>query len=378
MCGFASRRRQLGLTLIEAMISIAIGLVVVGAVSYAYLGSKGAYRSNESIARIQEAGRFALDAVTRDIRRTGALGCGTVASIVTASPVNVVVLPGPGTTIGIDPTTLNLDPNTNQPMSIRGFVPANYGNGAPTAAPAGWTAPGPAYFNGDVLQLQIASGVPVRVTTKPNLVTGTMQISNNNLNGNPNFNQPNYALLANCAGATIFQVAAAGAATSPATLAFSGPGAVAALSGQTDYGTPTFPTLQHFDQVTYYVGQVGNSASTALYRYSLDTNQADEVVENIEDLDVVYGIDTTGSLTAANLYEHADLVTAGNNWPNVVSVRVSLIAVGDQLGATPQQQQLLFRGAGANPVPLAQPAADSRLRQVFTATAALRDRLSFQ
>ena len=68
------RRAQRGLTLIELMISIAIGLVVIGAVTYMYVGSKGAYRGNESVARIQEAGRFALDSITRDIRRTGALG----------------------------------------------------------------------------------------------------------------------------------------------------------------------------------------------------------------------------------------------------------------------------------------------------------------
>src|SRR3974390_200446 len=92
------RRRQRGLTLIEAMISITIGLVVIGAVSYVYLSSKGAYRGNESIARIQEAGRFALDAITRDLRRGGALGCGTAASVTTVSLVNIGVLVGNTTT----------------------------------------------------------------------------------------------------------------------------------------------------------------------------------------------------------------------------------------------------------------------------------------
>jgi len=53
------------------MVSITIGLVVVGAMTYLYIGSKGAYRGNESLARIQEAGRFALDAITRDVRSAG-------------------------------------------------------------------------------------------------------------------------------------------------------------------------------------------------------------------------------------------------------------------------------------------------------------------
>src|ERR1700739_4954612 len=182
MRAVGSRRPQLGLTLIEMLISIAIGLVVVGAVSYMYLGSKGAYRSNESLARIQEAGRFALDAITRDIRRTGALGCGTVASITTGNAINVAVLSA--TTTAIDPTKLNVDPATGQPIPIRGFMPATYGNGAQTAPPPGWTVPpnGPPYFNGDVLQVQIASGSPVRVTTKPGPTSGLMTIAHNSLN----------------------------------------------------------------------------------------------------------------------------------------------------------------------------------------------------
>ena len=76
-----SRRPQLGLTLIELMVSIVIGLAVVGAVTYVYVGSRGAYRGNESLARVQEAGRFGLDSITRDVRRSGALGCGSLVSV---------------------------------------------------------------------------------------------------------------------------------------------------------------------------------------------------------------------------------------------------------------------------------------------------------
>jgi hypothetical protein len=63
------------------------------------------------------------------------------------------------------------------------------------------------------------------------------------------------------------------------------------------------------------------------------------------------------------------------DWTKVVSVRVSLVAVGDQLGVAPAAQQLLFRGTDPNPVPQPSTAPDTRLRQVFAASAALRDRL---
>jgi len=377
------RRAQQGLTLIELMISITIGLVVVGAVSYVYLGSKGAYRGNESVARVQEAGRFALDAIGRDIRRTGALGCGTAASVTTVSAVNVG-MQLVNTSTATDPTTLMVD-GTGQPFPIMGLVPKKYG--PLTAAPAGWTAPaGLTYFNGDVVQMQIASGVPQRVTTTPNPAAGTLTINDNTLNGSPasmNFNPKDYAVLGNCAGAAIFQVQSnpAPAAATPAVLGFAPAGAVTSLSGQTDFATGTYPTLQHFDQVTYFVAQVPGSVSatypnglSALYRYSLNSGTAEELVENIEDLDIVYGVDTNGTHTAG-IYWHADDVTKNNAWPNVVSVRVSLIAVGDQLGVAPVLQTLQFRGKGDNPVPNPWNAPDTRLRQVFTATAALRDRL---
>jgi hypothetical protein len=221
-----------------------------------------------------------------------------------------------------------------------------------------------------VLQLQIASGVPVRVSVAPDPVNGTITIADNSLPNSAaaNFQQNDYAVVANCSAATVFQVTNTPAATLPATLNF-GPSAL--MSG---FPVTSYPSLQHFDQVTYYVGKVPNSVSlnfpaglSALYRYSAKNQKAEELVENVEDMDVVYGIGAGGAISA---FKHADTMVAGPNgdWPKVVSVRVSLIAVGDQLGAAPPVQTLQFRGTAAN-------ATDTRLRQVFTATAAVRDRL---
>ena len=371
------RRAPRGLTLIELMISIAIGLVVVGAVSYLYLGSKGAYRGNESLARVQEAGRFALDAVARDIRRTGALGCGSLASISTAAAVNVSVIPT-NTTTAVDPTKLLVSAGSAQPIPIQGFAPAAYAP-LPVAAPAVWAPPpgAPAYWGGDVLQLQISAGLPARVKAGPDPATGTVTIADNSLPNSAalNFNPGDYALLADCSSAAIFQVG-------PTTPAGSG---AYALSYQTASGIPplppisvnTYPTVQHFDQVTYFLGKVPNSASanvpaglSALYRYSMSSGQAEEIASNVEDLDVVYGVDTTGS-GAAGTFVHAGAVP---DWSKVVSVRVSILAVGDQIGAAPAAAQYALRGPD-NGLPAPQPAPDTRLRQVFTATAVLRDRL---
>ena len=43
-----------GLSLIELMVSLAIGLVLLAAAGYAFLGSRAAFRQQEALARMQE------------------------------------------------------------------------------------------------------------------------------------------------------------------------------------------------------------------------------------------------------------------------------------------------------------------------------------
>jgi type IV pilus assembly protein PilW len=372
------RRTQFGLTMIELMVSIVIGLVVIGAMSYAYLGSKGAYRGNESLGRIQEAGRFALDAIARDVRRAGALGCGSFTSITNQPVTPSVLVPKGGSG---DPTVLTVDPNSGNPMPVQGFVPSQYTQ--PVTQPTTWVLPSkgtrpatsaPSYWGGDILQLQIASGLPARMSAVVDPVNANITIADNTLPNSAavnNFNPADYALLADCSSAAVFQITGASTATQPAVLSYLPPsGPTPALPASITLNT--FPTVQHFDQVTYYVGQVpGNAAApaqaTALYRYSMSSGTVEEVVDNVEDMDVVYGIDTTpnDNVFSADTFVHAGGVP---DWTQVVSIRVSLTAVGDQFGVAPTAQTLSLHGT-------ATVAPDTRLRQVFSATAALRDRL---
>lgn len=376
-----TRRAQRGLTLIELMVSIAIGLVVIGAVSYMYLGSKGAYRGNESLARTQEAGRFALDSITRDVRRAGALGCGSLVSI-NNQPVAVSVLVA--SALVINPAAVTVDA-TNRPIPVQGFTPAPY-TPLPAAPPAGWAPPvtvppalpAPLYWGGDILQLQVAAGIPARMSAAVDTANGNITIADNTLPNSvaPNFKQGDYALLADCSSAAIFQINSlpGGAAAPAALLSYVTGGAVPLLP---PVSVNTFPTVQHFDQVTYYVGQVPNSAPlrSALYRYSLSSGAVEEVVGNVEDMDVVYGVGVAGAMSTGT-FKHADTMAAAD-WGNVISVRVSLVAVGDQGGVAPPAQSFPFHGAGAalTPTTWTAPAGDTRLRQVFAATTALRDRL---
>lgn len=60
---------QSGLTLIELMISITLGLLVVAAATALLLSSKAAYITQDEASILQENGRFAIDSITRAIRQ---------------------------------------------------------------------------------------------------------------------------------------------------------------------------------------------------------------------------------------------------------------------------------------------------------------------
>ncbi|MDH5254845.1 MAG: PilW family protein [Gammaproteobacteria bacterium] len=59
---------QRGMTLIELTVAMAIGLFLIGGALYVYSQSKNTYRASDSLARLQETARFALDTLEPDIR----------------------------------------------------------------------------------------------------------------------------------------------------------------------------------------------------------------------------------------------------------------------------------------------------------------------
>lgn len=56
------------MTLIELTVAMAIGLFLIGGALYVYSQSKNSYRAGDSLARLQESARFALDTIEPDIR----------------------------------------------------------------------------------------------------------------------------------------------------------------------------------------------------------------------------------------------------------------------------------------------------------------------
>lgn len=65
-----SRGRQNGLTLIELMISITLGMFIVATGLSIFLSSKSTYVSGDSSSRLLDTGRYVLESITRAARQT--------------------------------------------------------------------------------------------------------------------------------------------------------------------------------------------------------------------------------------------------------------------------------------------------------------------
>lgn len=80
----AAWKGQRGLSLVELMISMVLGLVVMGAAFAVFMSNQTTFRASEGLNRIQENARVAFELMARDIRSAGGSACSN-ASMIEAS-----------------------------------------------------------------------------------------------------------------------------------------------------------------------------------------------------------------------------------------------------------------------------------------------------
>lgn len=69
--------RQRGLTLIELLVAMTLGLVLIGGVLSVVVTTRQTLRVNENIARMQEGARFSFEIMARELREAGLVPCGS-------------------------------------------------------------------------------------------------------------------------------------------------------------------------------------------------------------------------------------------------------------------------------------------------------------
>lgn len=400
-----------GFTTVELLVAVALSLFLLAGVLQVFVSSKQAYRTNDALARMQESGRFALDMIARDVRLAGynaaREACGG----------NVALSPedNPSTnTGGLDPGRLrvgvqcftggNFDGSlagcASVDAMINMFNPIVDALRGYTGTGANWVPALPQAIanlnpaaNTDVITMQRAStsggGGQIQIVKHPGTTpppSATLEITGSQEALDDFFSPEKYgqcsggsgkpagactvmAMTENCDAASVFSVTN-----------------VNQNNGVVNHGTGTAPALPNNrtnilgrnysrdggfvfsgagnETVTYYIAP-GIGGGPALWR-RINTNPPQEVVEGVESLRLVFGEVTTAG-GEVSVYRTASAVS---NWDRVHSVRISLLvrSPDGNVTAEGENQVLSFNGAVVN-------TTDRRLRQVYTTTVAVRNRL---
>lgn len=73
------RVEQAGVTLVELLVALVLGLFLIGGVISVYLSTQQNFKTTENLSRLQEGARFAFEQMGREIREAGATPCGVKA-----------------------------------------------------------------------------------------------------------------------------------------------------------------------------------------------------------------------------------------------------------------------------------------------------------
>jgi type IV pilus assembly protein PilW len=344
-CNAEVRRRQRGFTVVEIMVAMAIGLVVSAVVVTMFAASSRSYRVTDAMGDMQESGRIAMSTLQRDARVVGFRGCNS----------NNVANSAPITNVQTTPTVyLN-----NFIAGVEGFE-ASAGAWTPVlptavSAPGAPVAAGPTALT-DVLVMRVAAGTPVALAANMANVT-----SNIPLMSVANFANGTRAIVSDCVRATVFRVTGVNAGAK--TLAH----ALSAGNNSTGSVLRAFgidASVMRYETHAYFVGpSIRDAVNERSLWVRVDGNAPVEVVENVQDMQILYGEDTDGDFVA-NLFRRADTVVS---WNNVQAIQVSLLLRGSGLGDNQVITNYVFDGATVTPT-------DRRLRRTYTATIQLRNR----
>ena len=384
--------RQRGLTLVELMVAMLISSFILIGLVQIFATNRITYQADEGLARLQENGRFAIDFLVRDIRMAGNMGC--LGKIPPDDQNNVWNY--------LDTTS----PAYNLSTGINGFEATGTAPGATFAMPSMYPSPTNVYATTpaldpllvpgaiqgtDVLAVRFMDGEAVSLV--PN-AGGKYHDSAQVFAGTPNtLAQGDIVMVTNCKQVAIFQITNNPTGGSPMNIAHGnggspgntcpvwGTGSCKGYDNAFQAGSQIAVLRSRF----FFIGRQtrGTSANLgpSLFRRDANVGQPTELVEGIENMQILYGVDnniqndTGKDGHGADSYLRADQVT---NWSRVVSVRIGLLVstsntteqtvnVGQSADDTNDTSTYTVAGVTLDPVD------DRRRRRVFTTTIGLRN-----
>jgi len=340
-----------GLTLIELMVAMVLSLVLMAGVLTIFAGSKTTYRLQNGLATVQENGRYALHQMVRDIRGAGYTGCA-----------------------GMEPATINIIADALAGDSYGpSDVVVGFNDVAGHTVVDGVTLE--AMPGTDMIRIRGAADSLVGVVQQPGVGQGAeIKFAK----GNVSIEQGAVLMVSDCTSADVFCVT-----NDPKPI---GGGEFFTASHAQDcnsanklskiYAPPAGLFL--FRSTTYFIGDTGrttteNQPIRALFRHGFNKTtgivETVELVDGIEDMQITYGVSDSPGASQVVRFVDADQADAGSLWPNVLTVRLSLL-VNSVENAHTDVVTYNFNGAASTSV-----APDFRLRQEMTSMVALRNRV---
>lgn len=364
-----------GFTIIELMIAIVIASILMLGVIQIFGANKRSHVIGSGLARVQENIRFAMKEISFASRMAGFVGCSgnvknhldTADSSYSDDLFNFASATG-GWEFSSGAATSATQPG--QSYTITSLAPdpneANWDNNAGNNLPAS-------------LDNQVLPGTDVFVLKWAGSNTGVTVKNMNptkaaiNTQGASNIPQGTILIVSDCSGGDVFQnVSESTAATlSRGTAAGSTvwqPGNANPATSDWSHNYTNGAEMLYFVSRAFYIGQ-GRSSEPALFRITYTQGATgpvtEELAEGIENMQVLFGIDT-GTDNYADRYVTAQDVTSHDK---VVALKVALLArTPDEIKQTASSGTYNLLGTNITTQ------SDRRLRYVFTTTFKLRNK----
>jgi type IV pilus assembly protein PilW len=343
-----------GFTLIELMVALTLGLLLSFGIVTLFGATSKTNKVQDSLARLQENGRYAMIRMNADLRMLGGQYCNSKGSqgwidvgaggpqypgagiYVNASGVSQITssgaFPDSGGTAGLAPP--GHPAGTVYPLSpvafLRGYECAADGSCVPTAPtgaaadgiPDAGTTAGARVPLSDVLTIRyqrgtgwpyaaIGSGTGAVIDLQPTMVGGTQ------VDDPVNFAPGDHALITSCGGGQIFTTSTGGSSLTAQSLL--NPTAFIPGTSSGSFDARVFNFDKDFVTVTYYL-QYKNDPNPdqpgrlipVLMRKVNGSATPDEIVQGVERLDFTYGVQfRDGSFQ----YLTADQIEADSDTP---------------------------------------------------------------
>lgn len=366
-----TRTAQAGMTLIELLIAISLSIFVIGAALSLFMANRNTASGSAAVSSVSDNGRIALDFISESVRSGGYMACNATNDLRQIAPGNTrqlsILAPGatpiqqnytaafagfeangtaPGGAVALAALPVVADANNNDWANAGGL------DGLLTGLVTKGT---------DVLVIRESKPQAIPIYTTAPYLTGTGQI-NLTVNGVGTLAAGQFAVISDCIVSTAFQVgAAAGNIVSTAA-------PLNLFGGDLNWNYDITDTITPVDMTIYFIGP-GRDTDSALWTYDENTALFQELVPDVENMQVLYGVAPT---TPNQVTQY---VTANNvaDFNQVVSVKVALLV------ASPPGQPAVTLTTAATVLTFSlletsvTPPLDTRLRKVLITTIAVRN-----